>query len=124
MPIDERRRLELADAAKRALGDDAGITLMELLPPVGWADVATKDDLRLLEERLELRFDRIDARFEGVEARFEGVEARFEGVEARFEQFENRLDAKFERGFRRVIITMATLLTAGYVTTVVAALLR
>ena len=31
--------------AVRAFGDDAGITLMELLPPVGWTDVATKHDL-------------------------------------------------------------------------------
>jgi hypothetical protein len=37
---------------------------MELLPPVGWADVATKDDIRLvkddlrqLEERMNLRLD-------------------------------------------------------------------
>ncbi len=56
--VDERSRLQLADAAKRAFGDDAGITLMELLPPVGWADVATKQDLELLETRLEVRIER------------------------------------------------------------------
>jgi hypothetical protein len=61
MSVDERRRLQLADAAKRALGDDAGITLMEMLPPVGWADVATKQDLLALESRLDARFE---ARFE------------------------------------------------------------
>ena len=62
MSVDERRRLELADAAKRAFGDDAGITLMELLPPVGWADVATKQDLLAIDQRLgrlELRFDEL-----------------------------------------------------------------
>jgi hypothetical protein len=58
MPVDERHRLQLADAAKRAFGDDAGITLMELLPPVGWADVATKQDLALLEARLDARLER------------------------------------------------------------------
>jgi hypothetical protein len=58
MSVDERRRLQLADAAKRALGDDAGVTLMEMLPPVGWADVATKQDLVLLESRLEVRIER------------------------------------------------------------------
>ena len=85
MPIDERRRLELADAAKRAFGDDEGITPMELLPPVGWADVATKQDLVLLELRLE---------------------------------------ARFERGFRQIMVTMSTLLVAGFVVTVLATLLR
>jgi hypothetical protein len=29
---------------------------MSLLPPVGWADVATKDDIRQLEERMDMRF--------------------------------------------------------------------
>jgi hypothetical protein len=58
---------------------------MELLPPVGWADVATKHDLVLLEQRLE---------------------------------------ARFERGFRQVIVTMASLLVAGFFATVLATLLR
>jgi hypothetical protein len=58
MAPDERSRLQLADAAKRAFGEDAAITLMELLPPVGWADVATKQDLTILESRLEARLER------------------------------------------------------------------
>ena len=60
MAPDERSRLQLADAAKRVLGDDAGITLMELLPPVGWADVATKHDLAALDRRLEALERRFD----------------------------------------------------------------
>jgi hypothetical protein len=57
MAVDERQRLQLAEAAKAAFGADAGITLMELLPPVGWADVATKQDLRQELAALELRFE-------------------------------------------------------------------
>ena len=60
-------------------GADEGITLMELLPPVGWADVATKQDLRALEDHMDARFDRVDARFEGVDARFETSEYKILG---------------------------------------------
>ncbi|MGH9223328.1 MAG: hypothetical protein ACRD2W_05990 [Acidimicrobiales bacterium] len=38
------------------LGADAAATLMEHLPPVGWADVATKRDLDGLEQRLRSDF--------------------------------------------------------------------
>ncbi|MCL4293032.1 MAG: hypothetical protein KJ056_08365, partial [Acidimicrobiia bacterium] len=53
MTIDERHRLALAEAAKRVLGDDPAVTLMELLPPVGWADVATRRDLDSLRTGLQ-----------------------------------------------------------------------
>jgi hypothetical protein len=145
MAVDERSRLQLADAAKRAFGDDAGITLMELLPPVGWADVATKQDLAILEARMDgrfgqvdARFDRIDARFDRVDARFDQVDARFDRMEARFDRMEARLDgtdgrldgmeerlelkfqAQFERGFRKVVLTVATLMVTGMAATVAA----
>ena len=101
MAVDERSRLQLADAAKRAFGDDAGITLMELLPPVGWADVATKQDLAILEARVDTRFERVDARFDRVDARFDQVDARFDQVDARFEQIDARFD-RMEARFGRV----------------------
>jgi hypothetical protein len=86
MSVDERRRLELADAAKRTFGDDAGITLMELLPPVGWADVATKQDLVFLRD--ELRNE--------------------------FRDLRRDVDIRFEQGFRQMLLTLSSLVIAGF----------
>lgn len=67
MVVDERSRHELYRRLEEVLGPDAATTLIEHLPPVGWADVATKHDLAGVEQRMDLRFglidDRIDLRF-------------------------------------------------------------
>ena len=45
MAIDERSRHELYLRLEEVLGEEPANTMMEHLPPVGWADVATKRDL-------------------------------------------------------------------------------
>jgi hypothetical protein len=55
MAIDERSRHELFLALEQVLGREHATVLMEHLPPVGWADVATKRDLEQLELRLEAK---------------------------------------------------------------------
>jgi len=55
MIISEHSRHELYTRLQEALGDEAATTLMEHLPPVGWADVATKRDLDVTLEALEHR---------------------------------------------------------------------
>ena len=57
MVVDERRRRELYEKAEEVLGKTQADSLMSLLPPVGWADVATKQDLELLEARLNGEFN-------------------------------------------------------------------
>ncbi len=52
MALDERARHELFLRLEQALGPESAETLMELLPPVGWADVATKRDLDALADTL------------------------------------------------------------------------
>ncbi len=49
MAVDEAARHQRYSDLESALGPEPTSTLMSLLPPVGWADVATKQDLRVLE---------------------------------------------------------------------------
>lgn len=114
MAVDERAWIQLQKSLERTLGADSAVTLMTLLPPTGWADVATPHDVRAvrgdvevvrsqmgaLEERMDARFDVLEGRFE---ARFDVLEGRFEArfdvlegslgvLEGRFEAFDERLE--------------------------------
>jgi hypothetical protein len=62
MAVDEAARHQLYATLEATLGPESTSTLMSLLPPVGWADVATKQDLASLENAL--RADMADLRTE------------------------------------------------------------
>ena len=54
MTIDEHQRYQLHQTLEAHLGTEAAATLMAHLPPVGWADVATKRDLDNLGDKLRV----------------------------------------------------------------------
>lgn len=52
MAITESQRYEMHSVLRGKLGVTTANTLVEHLPPSGWSEVATKTDIRFLEERL------------------------------------------------------------------------
>jgi hypothetical protein len=52
MQIDEQARHGLHDRLISVLGEEHALTLISHLPPVGWADVATKRDLDHFADQL------------------------------------------------------------------------
>lgn len=52
MPVDAQARHRLFTRVEEVLGPEPAGTLMELLPPFDWSEVAMKSDLRQLEARL------------------------------------------------------------------------
>jgi hypothetical protein len=95
--IDERTRHQLYLRLEAVLGAEEATTLMEHLPPVGWADVATKHDLHALETRMDLRFEQINLRFDS---------------------FGHQLRAEFQHDLR---VTMLAVVTANAALVAVAA---
>ena len=52
MPITEGDRFEMHLEFRKFLGDKVAETLMEHLPPLGWADVARKSDVDYLRNQI------------------------------------------------------------------------
>ena len=80
MVVDERSRHQLYRRLEEVLGPDAATTLIEHLPPVGWAEVATRHDLAGLEQRIDLRFERVEERFERIEERIKAAMSELRGT--------------------------------------------
>lgn len=54
MAIDEGTRHRIHERLEELLGSEEAAALMAQIAPVEWEEVATKSDLRLLEERMQL----------------------------------------------------------------------
>lgn len=99
MAITEETRNDLYQGLAEALGKQKATTLMEHLPPGGWGDVATKQDLHLLGTEL---------RAEIGELRSE-MEMRFIEVRAQFADLRTELHNTLRM---HLLAMMATMLTA------------
>ena len=59
MTITDKQRNDLYRACEETMGEGPAETLLSLLPPVGWADVATKTDLENLRAATRADFDHL-----------------------------------------------------------------
>ena len=111
MAMTETQRTTLYNHLTDAIGQDAARTLMEQLPPSGWDQVATKDDLKASEERLLRDLDargtqlkgelllaitasesRQSARIDGTNTRIDGTNTRIDGTNTRIDETNTRID--------------------------------
>lgn len=113
MVVDDRSRHELYSRLEEVLGPDAATTLIEHLPPVGWADVATRHDLAGMEARMDLRFLRVDERFSRVD---ESIRAAASDLQATFEHELRAQTTTFGQEVRALTITMIWALVSAVLT--------
>jgi len=96
MSITEAERFTMHAGLQENLGEEVANILMEHLPPVGWADVATKHDLIAFETRTDMRFvsleERMSLRIENLEER---MNLRFEKIDLRISELDKRMTLQF-----------------------------
>lgn len=76
MSVSEAQRFEMHTVLRKVMGEEVADTMMEYMPPFGWADVARKSDI----DRLDQRLDHVDQRLEQIDMRFGQVDKRFSGL--------------------------------------------
>ena len=138
MAITDAQRHRLHQRLEETLGPDEANTLMEHLPPVGWADVATRRDLdaataltssELQRSMAELRGEMADlsGKLRGEMADLRG-ELRGEMADLRGELCGEMADlrAEMHRGFRTQTLALTSIMFGmlGAYTALVTALVR
>jgi hypothetical protein len=84
MPVSERERLALYRQLQEQLGNEGADTLMELLPPAGWNDIATRADVQATATLLRGEMAQLGAELRSEMAQL-GAELRGEMSELRVE---------------------------------------
>ena len=109
----EDDRYRLHQHLEEVLGRDDANTLMEHLPPTGWANVATKDDVEHLRVSTTHHLDQLRAQ---MVHEFELRDVRFDQIDQRFDSFRLEMKADMERAFRMqtfaIVGLMFTMLSA------------
>ena len=120
MTVTETNRFEMHLKLRETMGDDVADTLMQHLPPTGWADVARKSDIDNLAALMDARFVGLGHRFESVDSRFASIDTRFASIDSRFASIDTRfasIDTRFDDIDSRLSGIVAGMWTMGAVFT-------
>lgn len=117
MSSGEADRLTLHQTLRGLMPENVADILMAHLPPVGWSNVATKDDINLLRMEMNQRFTLIDEKFKQIDPRFTTTDERFKKIDARFDHIDarfDRLETKIDQlaSMKRYVITTGISLAA------------
>ena len=82
MSLTDSQRRRLHADLERTLGPESAEAMMELLPPVGWADVARQSSLDALAAELRGEMALLRAEFKVLEGRVESEIRRMTAINA------------------------------------------
>src|SRR5262245_22984263 len=120
MAVSEYERTQLFNWFEEHMGTERATTMMNLLPPVGWGDVATRRDLEQLEERLDHKIESVaqhlGSRIDLVEARLGAMNEKMNGMAATMATKADLTESRVE--LQRTLVTWIFLAQATVVAAV------
>jgi len=100
--ITEAERNEIFESFKSQYGERIASNLMSMLPPVGWADVATKSDLHTVEVALRSDLNAFEVALRSdLNALDVALRSEIHRVESKFDQRFTRLESDLDQRFAR-----------------------
>ena len=102
-PTSEGQRLALLHRLCEVLGEEEAKTLMESLPPVHWHDLATKDDLKTIEDSQQRLRVEMHAEFKTLRAE---NSAEFKTLRAENKEHRGEVALQFAKQTRMMVFTM------------------
>ena len=108
MPIDDEKIRHLRECFDRSIGPDATSTVMTMLTSVDVTNLATKDDIRRLVDRMDHRFEMVDLKFQALDdklsERIQGLDDKLsERIQALDDKLSERIQALDERVNERIL---------------------
>ena len=77
MAVTEAAKHDLYTYLQQTMGEERADTLMAMVSPTGWEDVATKHDLVLLRTEMTAEFKQVRTELAGLRAEFKGEMSQF-----------------------------------------------
>ena len=103
MPIDDERIRHLRECFDRSIGPDATSTVMSMLTSVDVTNLATKDDIRQLMDRMDHRFEMVDLKFEALDDKLsERIQALDDKLSERIQALDERVNERIQALDERV----------------------
>ena len=125
MPTAEKERLALYQQLNSTIGPDHAETLMQYLPPQKWADLATKEDLRVTAKELRAEMAGLRTEMSGLKTE---MQAEMSRLKTEMSGLKTEMRAEMQTGFAMMESKFAqqtrttVLVLAGFAATIWASL--
>jgi len=109
MTSTEKDRLDLRQEFERLFNNKRIAEIaMEDMPPIDYSQLATRQDLAAIDNKMQAQFARIEGRFAQIDGRFAQIDGRFAQVEGAIAETRGELKSDIASNLHKMIAAQIT----------------